>query len=116
MFAFLAPQVYGCVFGGATSLAGLKVTLRSLSRRQAAWSSLAGVFIAIGYLCYFLTRGTLPRAVAYAFGCAAGSTGMLWGLLYFKEYEGASRRKKALLLLALLLYPSSIALVAASIS
>ena len=94
---------------------GLRSTLRGLHRRQALWSILSGVFIAIGYLCYFLTRGTLPRAVAYAFGCSAGSTGMVWGLLYFKEYEGAPRHKKALLLLALLLYPSSIALVAASI-
>ncbi len=45
---------------------------------------------------------------------AAGSTGMVYGLLAFSEYKGASRNKKALLLLALGLYPSSIALIALS--
>ena len=115
---FIVPVVlvYGRLFGGATSLAGLLQLIRGLSRRQAAWTAAAGLCIAVGYLCYFATRGVVPRAVAYAFGCAAGSTGMLYGLLVFAEYAGASRRKKALLLLALGLYPSSIALIALSMS
>ena len=41
---------------------------------------------------------------------------MVYGLLAFSEYSGASRHKKALLLLALGLYPSSIALIALSLS
>ena len=41
---------------------------------------------------------------------------MVYGLLAFSEYEGASRHKRALLLLALGLYPSSIALIALSLS
>ena len=115
---FIVPVVlcYGRLFGGATSLAGLLQLMLQLSRRQAAWTAAAGLCIAVGYLCYFATRGVVPRAVAYAFGCAAGSTGMLYGLLVFAEYAGASRRKKALLLLALGLYPSSIALIALSMS
>jgi hypothetical protein len=115
---FIVPVVlcYGRLFGGATSLAGLLQLICGLSRRQAAWTAAAGLCIAVGYLCYFATRGVVPRAVAYAFGCAAGSTGMLYGLLVFAEYAGASRRKKALLLLALGLYPSSIALIALSMS
>ena len=115
---FIVPVVlcYGKLFGGATRLTGLLQLMRGLSRREAAWTAAAGLCIAIGYLCYFATRGVVPRAVAYAFGCAAGSTGMLYGLLVFAEYARASRRKKALLLLALGLYPSSIALIALSMS
>ena len=41
---------------------------------------------------------------------------MVYGLLAFSEYKGESRNKKALLLLALGLYPSSIALIALSLS
>jgi len=39
---------------------------------------------------------------------------MVYGLLAFSEYKRSSRNKKALLLLALGLYPSSIALIALS--
>ena len=106
--------LFGTLFDGATSVQALVHMLRALSRRQVAWSTAAGLCIAAGYVCYFLTEGTIPRPVAYAFGCAAGSTGMVYGLLYFGEYRGAPPHKKALLLLALALYPSSIALIACS--
>ena len=113
---FIVPTVlaYGGLFGGATTLKALFTMLRSLSRRQILWTSAAGLCIAAGYLCYFATRGTIPRPVAYAFGCAAGSTGMVYGLCCFQEYKGAPRHKKGLLLCALALYPSAIALIASS--
>ena len=74
---------FGRVFGGLTSSAELWRSLRGLSRRQVAWTCTAGLFIAVGYLTYFATRGVVPRAVAYAFGCSSSSYNMLWGLLYF---------------------------------
>ena len=61
--------VYGRLFGGATRLGPLLRLIRGLRRRQAAWTAAAGLCIAVGYLCYFATRGVVPRAVAYAFGC-----------------------------------------------
>ena len=113
---FIVPVVlgFGHLFGGTTTLTGLGRMLRALTRRQAAWTCGAGFCIAVGYLCYFATRGSVPRPAAYGFGCAAGSTGMVWGIAFFGEYEGAGAHKKALLLLAFALYPSSIALIALS--
>ena len=113
---FIIPVVlvYGHVFGGAKSLPALFCALRGFNRKQTAWTCGAGLCIAVGYLCYFATRDSVPRPAAYGFGCAAGSTGMIWGITYFREYSGASSFKKRLLLLALALYPSSIALIALS--
>eukprot|EP00966_Prymnesium_polylepis_P263798 6094377-Prymnesium_polylepis.1 len=83
--------------------------------RQVGWTCAAGLFIAGGYLCYFSTKESVPRPVAYAFGCAAGtSLGMLWGVLVYGEYRGASRRQRALLVLAAVLYASAISLTALS--
>ena len=71
--------------------------------------------IAVGYLCYFAElHAGISSPVAFGFGCAAGITGMLYGLFVFKEYHGATRLKTMLLLLALTLYPLSIATIAAS--
>ena len=79
------------------------------------WTSSAGVCIAVGYLCYFAElHAGISSPVAFGFGCAAGITGMLYGLFVFKEYHGATRLKTMLLLLALTLYPLSIATIAAS--
>jgi hypothetical protein len=102
--------------GGATTARELWGMARGLDRRQLGWTAAAGACIAIGYVCYFATAGLIPRAVAYGFGCAAGSLGMVWGLLVFHEYAGATWRKRALLLFAMALYPSSIALIAASMA
>lgn len=116
--AFIVPVVlvYGRLFAtGTTTLAALRGAVRAMRPRQLAWTSMAGLAIAVGYGCYFTTKGTVPRPVSYAFGCAAGtSMGVVWGLLCFREYEGASWRKTALLLLALALYPTSIAVIALS--
>lgn len=116
--AFIVPVVlgYGRLFNGATSLKELGGLLRGLTRRQVAWTVAAGACIAIGYLTYFATIGAVPRPVAFGFGCAAGSTGMLYGLCVFHEYKGATRRHKCMLLLAFCLYPSSIALIALSMA
>ena len=71
--------------------------------------------IAVGYLCYFAElHAGISSPVAFGFGCAAGITGMLYGLFVFKESHGATRLKTMLLLLALTLYPLSIATIAAS--
>ena len=79
------------------------------------WTCAAGLAIAGGYVCYFATKGSVPRPVSYAFGCSAGtSTGCIWGLLGFREYKGASWRRVRLLLIALALYPLSIVLIAFS--
>ena len=68
--------------------------------------------IAVGYLCYFAElHAGISSPVAFGFGCAAGITGMLYGLFVFKEYHGATRLKTMLLLLALTLYPLSIATI-----
>ena len=116
--AFIVPVVlaYGWLFAtGTTTLSALRGAVRALRPRQLAWTSMAGLAIAVGYGCYFATKGTVPRPVSYAFGCSAGtSTGVVWGLLFFREYEGATWRKTALLLLALALYPTSIAAIALS--
>ena len=115
---FIVPVVllYGRLFDGATAVRVLFGQMRALTRRQAAWTCAAGACIAVGYLCYFATKEGVPRPVMFAFGCAAGATGMVWGLCYFGEYAGATARKKALLLLALALYPSSITLIALSMT
>jgi len=73
----------------------------------------------VGYLCYFAElHAGISSPVAFGFGCAAGVTGMLYGLFVFKEYQGAihgaTRLKTLLLLLALTLNPLSIATNAAS--
>ena len=58
-----------------------------LTRRQVVWTSSAGVCIAVGYLCYFAElHAGISSPVAFGFGCAAGVTGMLYGLFVFKEY------------------------------
>ena len=113
---FITPVVlmYGRLFGGNTSLRALLTASRQLTRWQFGWTCAAGVCIALGYLFYFATKGSVPRAVAYAFGCAAGGTGMVYGLLVFGEYEGVGLKKKALLLCAIALYPSAIATLASS--
>lgn len=115
---FIVPVVlvYGRLFAtGTTTLSALRGAVRALRPRQLAWTSLAGLAIAAGYGCYFATKGTVPRPVSYVFGCAAGtSMGVVWGLLVFREYEGVSWRKTSLLLLALALYPTSIAFSALS--
>ena len=107
---------YGKIFSGVTTPRALYSAARTLSRWQFAWTCAAGLCIAAGYLFYFATKGSVPRAVAYAFGCAAGSTGMLYGLLLFREYEGAPRKKKGLLLCAIALYPTAIATLACSMA
>lgn len=89
-----------------------------LTWRQVVWTSSAGVCIAVGYLCYFAElHAGISSPVAFGFGCAAGVTGMLYGLFVFKEYQGAihgaTRLKTLLLLLALTLNPLSIATNAA---
>ena len=115
---FIVPVViaYGHLFGGVTTVRQLAGMMRSLTRKQMVCAAAAGSAIAIGYLCYFATESSIPRSVAYAFGCTSGVTSMIWGLFYFKEYAGAPRHKKALLLLALLLYPSAISLIARSMA
>ena len=115
MFIIPVVLIYGRLFGGVMSIRALRSQVSSLTRRQAFWSSAAGLCIALGYLFYFATKGSVPRQVAYAFGCSAGVTGMVWGIAYFAEYKGAARWKKMLLLLAICLYPSSISLIALSL-
>lgn len=117
--AFIVPvvMIYGRLFNGISSLASLFDGIRVFSRRQIAWTCIAGLFIAGGYFCYFCTKETIPRPVAYALGCAAGtSVGMLYGYFYFREYHGSTLGKSLLLLLAAVLYATSITLVALSMS
>lgn len=79
---FIVPVVmlYGRLFDGATSACELFRQTTALTCRQALWTCAAGTCIAVGYLCYFATKEGVPRPVMFAFGCAAGATGMVWGL------------------------------------
>ena len=80
-------QAFGCLFQQETELARLGAQVRGLTRRQVVWTSSAGVCIAVGYLCYFAElHAGISSPVAFGFGCAAGITGMLYGLFVFKEY------------------------------
>jgi len=56
----------------------------------------------------------LNFATSYGIGQAAPMMGVLWGLLYFKEFEGTSYRVKLLLALVLSLFIAAIVLIAVS--
>ena len=63
--------------------------------------------------CHPSHTETTPQHIFYPRARYTGATGMIWGLGFFGEYTGAAKHKK-LLLLALVLYPSSITLIARS--
>lgn len=70
----------------------------------------AGVFVAIGYFCYFATSSSIPRATAFAIGSCSPLVNK--GVAYmFNEYEEFSWKGKFYLLFSAFLYALAIYLL-----
>ena len=97
------------------SVRALLQGVRGLSGKGHAGAAAAGCAISVGYWCYFITRGVIPRSIAYGVSQACGVVGMLYGAFIFGEFAAAPRHKTALLGIALVCYPTAVALMALSL-
>lgn len=96
--------------GAVTSMdayAGLRPTLHG-------WGLLGGSMWAVGTLANLVGGGRLGFALSYALGQAAPVVAVLWGLLWYHEFHGASRQAACWLAGMFLLFGGAIALLVLS--
>jgi glucose uptake protein len=101
---FLSTPVFNLVFMNVP-VQGDPVRIREYFRgafRQHALGVAGGVIWAIGAIANFAAASAPPEvqvgpAISYAIGQGAVLVSTLWGLLYWKEFAGASRRVYRLL-------------------
>lgn len=84
--------------------------ITSMTFVEVICASTAGVFVAIGYFCYFATSSSIPRATAFAIGSCSPLVNK--GVAYmFNEYEEFSWKGKFYLLFSAFLYALAIYLL-----
>ena len=86
------------------------------SARHHLLGLLGGIIWCVAALSYF-TAATAPRAasvspaISYATSQGGALLGALWGLLYWKEFQGAPSRANTLVVVTLLLFAAGLGLV-----
>lgn len=100
--------------GSGVPVARVAQEYRALSVGAHAWPCCGGVVWFLGTLANALagSSGVLSPAESYAIGQCANMIAILWGALYFREFQGASRAVKLLLVLICCFYAGAIACVA----
>jgi glucose uptake protein len=96
-------------------LMGEPVSLEGYSKGSPGWHvwGLVGGFVwSIGTASNLLAGRTAGFAVSYAMGQAAPMVAALWGVLAWKEFQGASSKAKMFLALTFLFYAGAIATIA----
>ncbi|KAK8802858.1 hypothetical protein WA171_006529 [Blastocystis sp. BT1] len=78
-------------------------------RWPAIWSAL---LLAIGNFCYASTGGSLGYAISYSLSRGTLLVSALWGILYYKEFNGADCKTWTTQLGALYLFVAAIVVVA----
>jgi len=68
----------------------------------------------IGTISNALAGSNLSFAVSFGIGQACPMVGILWGVFFFREFDGTSMKVKVLLLLVCAAYLGAIAVIAAS--
>merc|ERR1711920_678653 len=68
-----------------------------MSPRLHGWGLLGGLIWAIGTLSNLVSGKTLSFALSYALGQTAPVVAVLWGLLWYHEFDGAPRKAVAYL-------------------
>jgi glucose uptake protein len=94
--------------GEAASLGGY--TEGSARAHVLGW--LAGAIWCLGTFSNFVSAGLVGVAVSWGIGSGAPMVGALWGILLWKEFDGASRRAWLLIATSLALYAAGVVLVA----
>lgn len=87
---------------------------RALAPAQHLYGLVGGALWAVGTLSNLISGATLGLALSYAIGQAAPMVATLWGLLYYKEFEGAGPRTYGLVAGCMAAYAGAVWLVAAS--
>ena len=110
-----SPAICACLMrwplvGSPTTFA----TYAKLSPRDHALGWLGGAIWAVGTVSNLLSGSKLGLALSYAIGQAAPMVASLWGLVYYREFAGASYRTAALVASMFVLYLAAIALTACS--
>jgi len=73
-----------------------------------------GIAWTIGTITNAVAGSNLSFAVSFGIGQACPMVGILWGVFFFREFDGTSRKVKVLLLLVCVAYLGAIAVIAAS--
>jgi len=73
---------------------------------------LAGAIWCVGTFSNFISAGLVGVAISWGIGSGAPMVGALWGILLWKEFEGASRRAWLLIATSLAFYTLGVVLVA----
>jgi glucose uptake protein len=96
------------LIGEATSLTGYTEG----APRAHLFGWLAGAIWCIGTFSNFISAGLVGVAISWGIGSGAPMVGALWGILLWKEFDGASRRAWLLIGTSLALYAAGVVLVA----
>lgn len=98
------------IAGDPKNLRDVLREIRSMTLSDVACSATAGIFVAVGYFCYFATSDTIPRATAFAFGSCSPIVNKAVAYV-FREYDDFSWKGKFYLLFSAFLYAVAIYLL-----
>lgn len=76
------------------------------------WGVIGGMIWATGTLSNLIASSRTGFAISYSLGQSAPMVGMLWGVLYWKEFAGSSTRIYLGLVLVFLLYAVAVGFIA----
>ena len=85
-----------------------------LSWSDHGWGVLGGALWALGTVANLMSGSQLGVALSYAIGQSAPMVATAWGVFYYKEFEGARSKTKALIASCFALFLLAISLVAMS--
>merc|ERR1712232_688331 len=102
--------------GPSTTIALLLREYPRVPAKAHLWSVAGGIIWCVGTLANAVAGSSkvLSSAESYAIGQCANMIAILWGLFYFKEFDGTDWKVKGLLGLVCFLYAGAIVLIAAS--
>ena len=73
------------------------------------WGLLGGLVWAVGTMANLISGSKIGFALSYALGQSAPMVGVTWGLVYYREYDGAPVQAKYWLGAMFVLYAAAIA-------
>merc|ERR1711976_678578 len=112
---FVPAVVYFPIEGGNGS--NIKEALAgyfTVSLRDHCLSFLGGTILCSGFFFFNLGAPSLGSATAYSIGQSAPLVGILWGALFFKEFNGTSVRVRGLIPVVCFLFIGAILLIGKS--
>jgi len=80
--------------------------------RRHVYGLLAGAIWCLGTVANFASAGLVGVAISWGIGSGAPMVGALWGILLWKEFQGADGRARGLITVSLALYTIGVVLVA----